>query len=117
MIFEISEIISQVSVFVIFSRVVEISDKSISANVEYIFVKYKISPANSLTFSFIDKEKIKEAINNRALKGSIPKEKKITNNKGNITKLTSSNGCVKITDSSKNIVKYFESIDKESLFP
>jgi len=34
-------------------KVVEISDKSISADVEYIFVKYKISPKNSLTFSFI----------------------------------------------------------------
>jgi hypothetical protein len=98
-------------------KVIEISDKSISADVEYIFVKYKISPKNSLTFSFINHEKIKEAINNGALKGSIPKERKIADNKGNITKLIPSTGCVKITDSSQNIVKYFESMDTEILFP
>ena len=98
-------------------KVVEISDKSISADVEYIFVNYKIAPKNSLTFSFINHEIIKEAINNGALKGSIPKERKITDNKGNITKLIPSTGCVKITDSSQNIVKYFESMDTERLFP
>jgi hypothetical protein len=85
--------------------------------VEYIFVKYKISPKNSLTFSFINHEKIKEAINDGVLKGSIPKERKITDNKGNITKLIPSTGCAKITDSSQNIVKYFESMDTERLFP
>jgi len=98
-------------------KVVEISDKSISADVEYIFVKYKIAPKNSLTFSFINHEIIKEAINNGTLKGSIPKERKITDNKGNITKLIPSTGCVKITDSSQNIVKYFESMDTKRLFP
>ena len=98
-------------------KVVEISDKSISADVEYIFVKYKIAPKNSLTFSFINHEIIKEAINNGALKGSIPKERKITDSKGNITKLIPSTGCVKITDSSQNIVKYFESMDTKRLFP
>jgi len=98
-------------------KVVEISDKSISADVEYIFVKYKFSPKNSLTFSFINHEKVKEAISNGALKGSIPKERKVNDNKGNIPKLIPSTGCVKITDSSKNIVKYFESMDTERLFP
>jgi hypothetical protein len=98
-------------------KVVEISDKSISADVEYIFVKYKISQKNSLTFSFINHEKIEEAIKNGTLKGSIPKERKIADNKGNITKLIPSTDCVKITDSSQNIVKYFESMDTERLFP
>lgn len=97
-------------------KVVEISDKSISTDVEYIFAKYKISPKNTLTFSFINHEKIKEDINNGALKGSIPRERKITD-KGNITKLVPSTGCIKITDSSQNLVKYFESVDTEILFP
>ena len=98
-------------------KVVEISDKSISADVEYIFVKYNISPQNLLTFSFMNHEKIKEAIKNKALKGSIAEERKITDRKRNITKLIPSTGCVKITDSSQNIVKYFESMDTEKLFP
>ena len=98
-------------------KVVEISDKSIPADVEYLFIKYIISPKNLLTFSFINHEKIKEAINNGTLKGSIPKESKVIDNKGNITKLMPSAGCVKITDSSQNIVKYFESMDTEILFP
>ena len=98
-------------------KVVEISDKSISTDVEYIFVKYKISPKNLLTFSFMNHEKIKEAIKNGVLKGSITDERKITDSKRNITKLIPSAGCVKITDSSQNIVKYFESMDTEKLFP
>ncbi len=98
-------------------KVVEISDKSISAEVDYLFVKYKISPKNSLTFSFIDYEEIKEAVKNGALKGSIPKERKIADHKGNITKYLPSTDCVKITDTSQNIIQYFESMDTENLFP
>ena len=98
-------------------KVVEISDKSISAEVDYLFVKYKITPKNSLTFSFIDYDKIKESVRNGTLKGSIPKERKIADHNGNITKYLPSTDCVKITDTSQNIVKYFESTDIESLFP
>ena len=98
-------------------KIVEISDKSIPADVEYIFVKYKIAPKNSLTFSFINHDIIKEVVNSGTLKGSIPKERNVSDNKGNIIKLIPSTSCVKITDSSQNIVKYFESIDTERLFP
>jgi hypothetical protein len=98
-------------------KVVEISDRSIPSDVEYIFVKYEISPENFFTFSFVNNEKIKEAINNGALKGSIPKEEKATDSKRDIINIGPSTGCVKITDSSQNIVKYFKSMDTEILFP
>ena len=98
-------------------KVVEISDKSIPPDIEYIFVKYEISPENLLTFSFVNHEKIKEAINCGTLKGSIPQERKIAVSKGNITNIVPSTGCSKITDSTQNIVRYFKSMDTEVLFP
>jgi hypothetical protein len=91
-------------------KVVEISDKSIPPDIEYIFVKYEISPENLLTFSFVNHEKIKEAINSGTLKGSIPQERKIAVSKGNTTNIVASTGCTIITDSTQNIVRYFKSM-------
>ena len=98
-------------------KVVEMSDKSIPPDVEYIFVKYEISPENLLTFSFVNHEKIKKAINSGTLKGSIPQERKMADSKGNITNIVPSTGCIKITDSTQNIVRFFESMNTAILFP
>lgn len=78
----------------------------------YTFMKYMLTNANTLTLSQIEEKQIVEAIKSGKLKGDI--SYKQTEDKQSNKKPTK---CVKITDSSNNIIQYFQTVDSKKLFP
>ena len=87
----------------------------------YTFMKYHLTGTDTLRLSHIDEEPIIEGIKSGKLKGEITykqtqakeghKGQALQQNKKKSIK------CVKITDSSDNIVKYIHSVDSKKIFP
>lgn len=87
----------------------------------YTFMKYQLSDTDTLALSHINEQPIIEAIKSGKLEGEITYKKTVIK-EGNENKVLQQNRkkavkCVKITDSSNNIIKYFHSLDSEKLFP
>jgi hypothetical protein len=86
----------------------------------YIFMKYELPDKNTLTLSLLNEKPIVDAIKSGELKGDITYEKVVTKAGGE----KDSSGqnkerkikCVKLSDSSDNILKYFETADSKKLF-
>jgi hypothetical protein len=87
----------------------------------YTFMKYQLPDSDSLVLSLIDKKPVIEAIESGKLKGEITyqKFKKRPGQENPVLQQNVKDGvkCVKIKDSSNNIVKYFQSLDSKKLFP
>ena len=87
----------------------------------YTFMKYRFAGTDTLILYQIDEKPIIEAIKSGKLKGKITykqtdakqgkKNKALQQNKKKSIK------CVKIKDSSNNLVKYFQTVDSKKLFP
>jgi hypothetical protein len=87
----------------------------------YTFMKYRFTDTDTLMLYQIDEKPIIEAIKSGKLKGEITYKqtgvKKGKNNKALQQSKKKSLKCVKITDSSNNLIKYFQTVDSKKLFP
>ncbi|UCD88811.1 MAG: hypothetical protein JSW04_10140 [Desulfobacterales bacterium] len=87
----------------------------------YTFMRYRFTDTDTLRLSQIDEKPIIEGIKSGKLKGEITykqtavkqrnENKRIQQNKKKSIK------CVKITDSSDNLIKFFQTVDSKKLFP
>jgi hypothetical protein len=87
----------------------------------YIFLRYELSDHDTLILSLIDREPVINAIKSKKLEGEITYTKKPAIKEENKTESLQKNektsvACVKITDNSKNIIKFFQSMDSKKLF-
>jgi hypothetical protein len=99
----------------------ELFDKSIKEGIRgYTFIKYELLNPKTLVFSIINNEPVIEAIKTGKLKGEITYKKAVVE-KENRKDAPQQNKaktpyCVKITDSSDNIINFFQSVDSKELF-
>ena len=78
----------------------------------YTFMKYQLTNSDTLTLFQIDEKPIIEAIRSGKLKGDIS-YKQTDGQQSNKKSIK----CVKITDTSDNLIKIFNSVDSKKLFP
>ena len=87
----------------------------------YTFMKYRLTGTGTLCLSHIDEKPIIEGIKSGKLKGEISYEQREAKaeHKGKALQQNEKKSvkCVKITDSSDNIVKYIHSVDSKNVFP
>lgn len=87
----------------------------------YTFMKYQFTGNDMLALFQIDEKPIIEAIKSGKLKGEITykqtAEKQDKENKVLQQRTNKSIKCVKIMDSSNNLIQYFQTVDSKKLFP